>query len=64
MGYDGKFIIADGPLGKDDGWFGTDSLEKKNIATKINNEYNEVFTGAWSLYERKRDEPEANNENR
>jgi len=53
MSYDKRYILADGPLGKDDGWFGTDSLEKKNIATKINNEYNEVFTGAWSVYERK-----------
>ena len=55
MNYDGRYILADGPLGKDDGWFGTDSIEKKNISKKIKSEYNEVFNGAWTVYERKID---------
>lgn len=53
MNYNGKYILADGPLGKDDGWFGTDSLEKRNIVQKVKSEYTEVFSGAWSVYERK-----------
>jgi hypothetical protein len=53
MSYDSRYILADGPLGKDDGWFGTDSVEKKNIVKKINSEYNEVFDGAWTVYEKK-----------
>lgn len=54
ISYNGRYILADGPLGKDDGWFGTDSVEKKNIVAKIQTEYKEVFSGAWTLYERKR----------
>ncbi len=53
MDYQGRYILADGPLGKADGWFGTDTIEKKNIVEKVSREYKEVFSGAWSLYERK-----------
>ena len=53
MQYDGKFILADGVIGNDDGWFGTDSAEKKAIVNKINTEYNSVFSGAWQIYQRK-----------
>ena len=54
MNYDGRYILADGPLGKDDGWFGTDTIEKKNIVAKVKSEYNEVFDGAWTVYEKKK----------
>jgi hypothetical protein len=53
MNYSNRYILADGPLGKSDGWFGVDSIEKKNIVKKVDDEYIEVFSGAWSLYERK-----------
>ncbi|MFA5247952.1 MAG: hypothetical protein WCX79_00780 [Candidatus Paceibacterota bacterium] len=53
MNYSNRYILADGPLGKADGWFGLDSIEKKNIVKRVNDEYTEVFSGAWSLYERK-----------
>jgi len=54
MDYNERYILADGPLGKDDGWFGTDSPEKKNIVSKVKSEYNEVFSGAWTVYEKKK----------
>jgi len=54
MGYNGRYILADGPLGKDDGWFGTDSVEKKNLVSKILRNYDEVYSGAWTLYEHKK----------
>jgi hypothetical protein len=53
MNYSNRYILADGPLGKADGWFGVDSIEKKNIVKKVDDEYTDVFSGAWSLYERK-----------
>jgi hypothetical protein len=53
INYQGRYILADGPLGKADGWFGLDSVEKKNIVKKVGDEYTEVFSGAWSVYERK-----------
>ena len=53
MNYDGRYIFADGPLGKEDGWFGMDTVEKRNIYKKVKNEYNEVYSGAWTLYEKK-----------
>lgn len=53
MNYQGRYILADGPLGKSDGWFGTDSSEKVAIVNKVHSEYNEVFDGAWTVYERK-----------
>ena len=53
MNYSNRYILADGPLGKADGWFGTDSPEKVAIVNKVHSEYNEVFDGAWTVYERK-----------
>jgi hypothetical protein len=53
MNYNNKYILADGPLGKDDGWFGTDTPEKIAIVNKVHDEYTEVFSGAWSVYEKR-----------
>jgi hypothetical protein len=53
MNYSGAYILADGPLGKADGWFGVDSNEKISIVNKVNTEYKNVHSGAWSIYERK-----------
>jgi len=53
LDYSGKFIIADGPLGIQDGWFGTDTLEKEMIVIKITSEYDSVYSGAWQIYQRK-----------
>ena len=53
IGYDNRYILADGPLEKEDGWFGMDTVEKRNIYEKVKNEYNEVYSGAWTLYEKK-----------
>lgn len=53
MNYSGAYILADGPLGKADGWFGVDSPEKIAIVNKINTEYKNVHNGAWSIYERR-----------
>jgi hypothetical protein len=49
-----RYILADGPLGKEDGWFGMDSVEKRNVANSILENYDEVYSGAWTLYERKK----------
>lgn len=48
-----RYILADGPLGKEDGWFGMDSVEKRNVANSILENYDEVYSGAWTLYKKK-----------
>ncbi|MDD4439765.1 MAG: hypothetical protein PHS04_17285 [Tissierellia bacterium] len=53
MNYSSRYILADGPLGKADGWFGVDSSEKVSFINKVNMEYKNVHNGAWSVYERK-----------
>ena len=50
----GRYILADGTLGKEDGWMGMDSVEKRNLASKILENYDEVYSGAWTLYEHKK----------
>ena len=50
MNYNGKYIVADGPLGVSDGWFGTDTIEKQRVVEKIKNKYTSVHSGGWELY--------------
>ena len=53
MNYSGQYIVADGPIGVHDGWFGTDTTEKREIVSKIKNEYDDVRSGGWEIYQRK-----------
>lgn len=53
MSYQGAHIVADGPIGPSDSWFGNDTAEKANIIKKISGEYKIVHSGAWQIYERK-----------
>jgi len=43
MKYNGHFILADGPIGPGDSWFGDDTSEKLKIINKIETEYKIVF---------------------
>jgi len=53
LSYNGKYILADGPIGPEDSWFGADTPQKNLIINKIHDEYFEAYSGAWTVYERK-----------
>lgn len=46
------FIVADGPIGPEDSWFGNDTYQKAAIIQKLRNEYVSVHSGGWQIYKR------------
>jgi hypothetical protein len=50
MNYSSEYILADGPIGPAESWFGSDTWQKINIINKINIQYSNVYSGAWQIY--------------
>jgi hypothetical protein len=46
------YIVADGPIGPDDSWFGSDTTEKQEIIKILKNKFVSVHSGGWEIYKR------------
>jgi hypothetical protein len=44
------YIVADGPIGPDDSWFGSDTTEKQEIIKILKNKFVSVNSGGWEIY--------------
>jgi hypothetical protein len=53
MNSESKYIVADGPIGPEDSWFGNDTYQKAAIIQKLRNEYIILHSGGWEIYIKK-----------
>ena len=52
MNGENTYIIADGPIGPEDSWFGSDTTEKQEIIKVLKNKFTNVHSGGWEIYKR------------
>lgn len=52
MAYNGTYIIGDGAIGYED-WIHSGYANRKPLITKLNTEYDVVWSKGWTIYKRK-----------